>query len=120
MQRSVTVSLPERSLELLVADKDVSESDLNRRFVVAIAYFLSERDSDAPGHAYPEFRRGERVEPARQFELAIDAGLWGQFVVEAESQRVSPSQLLEHAALYLAAHRDAGEIAERIARGLRA
>jgi hypothetical protein len=118
MQQSNAVSLSKVSLELLVGDEGVSEADLNRRLVVAVAYFLSQRGSDAPGYAYPEFRRGERVESARQLELTIDAELWEQFVLEAASQRVSPDQLLEHAALYFAANRDAGGLAERIAEDL--
>ena len=118
MQQSIVMSLPETSLELLIADGGASEADLSRCLVVAVAYFLKQRGADAPGHSYPELQRGKRVEPARRLQLTIDSELWERFVEEAESQRVSPDQLLEHAALYFAAQRDSGRIAEQIARGL--
>ena len=111
---SVTVSLSPSCIDLLT--KEDREKDPGCRLAAAIAYFLAEDSSEEAGHIYPKFRREEDDRgPARVLSLAISVDLWRRFTTEAERQRVSPDQLLEHAALFFAAQEDAGRVAERFA-----
>jgi ADP-ribose pyrophosphatase YjhB (NUDIX family) len=111
MANAVTVSLSTSSIDLLMAAGDPDE-DPGGRLVAAVVYFLAEGGSDVAGGAYPEFRREQDGMQARDFELAIPADLWRRFTAEAERQRVSPDRMLEHAALFFAAHADAGRLGE--------
>jgi hypothetical protein len=113
-----TISLTPSCIDSLMSGEDEPEPDLNHCLVAAVAYFLDQEGTDAAGYAYPKFRRDGGEGPTQELELTIDEGLWSRFAAEAERQQVTPAQLLEHAALYFAAQRDAGGLAQRIARGL--
>lgn len=111
MASAVTVSLSSSSINLLMAAGD-PEEDPGGRLVAAVVYFLAEGSADGAGSSYPEFRRELDGMQTRDFELAIPADLWRRFTAEAERQRVSPDRMLEHAALFFAAHADAGRLGE--------
>jgi hypothetical protein len=82
--------------------------------VRVIRFYLKEKGGGATGWAYPDLLRQGRPEEEVEVELEIDESLWGQMEREAESQHVTVTQLLEHAALYYAAELDAGRLTERI------
>ena len=77
---------------------------------LAIRYYLTEKDTYAPGWAYPRFRRelieGEGV----RVQITIDDAPWEALQREADRQGVSAERLAEHAALYFAAHLETGRI----------
>ncbi len=116
MHLQVIVSISAGSLQLLGATE--GSDDLARRRATAVAYFMAERDPARPGWAYPDFRRQYGDGPRTRCEVAIDGDLWARFRSEAERQRVTSDELLEHALLYLAAGEDSGALAERLGRGL--
>src|SRR3954451_4685687 len=79
-----------------------------------IRFYLMERGSGGPGWSYPDLLRQGRPEEEMEIELEIEDSLWREVRAEAARQRVSITQLLEHAALYYAAELDAGRLTERI------
>ena len=79
-----------------------------------IRFYLKERGSGDIGWSYPDLLREGRPEEEVEIELDIEDSLWREVRLEAARQRVSVTQLLEHAALYYAAELDAGRLTERI------
>lgn len=79
-----------------------------------IRFYLKERGSGGPGWSYPDLLRQGHPEEEVEVELDIEDALWREVRLEAARQRVSVTQLLEHAALYYAAELDAGRLTERI------
>jgi hypothetical protein len=90
---------------------------LPRSLMLAILYYLAERDSRRPAWSYPDLRR-EDPEPVGdgpiELEVSLDDAAWKAFGEEAERQGVSVDSLAEHAALYLAADMDSGRLSRRI------
>lgn len=82
--------------------------------VRVIRFYLREKEGGDVGWAYPDLLREGRPDEEVEVELEIDESLWGRMEREAERQRVTVTQLLEHAALYYAAELDAGRLTERI------
>jgi hypothetical protein len=79
-----------------------------------IRFYLKEKGSGGTGWSYPDLLRQGSPEEEIEVELEIEDALWREMRAEASRQRVSVTQLLEHAALYYAAELDAGRLTERI------
>lgn len=79
-----------------------------------IRFYLKEKGSGGTGWSYPDLLRAGSPEEEVEVELEIEDALWREMRAEASRQRVSVTQLLEHAALYYAAELDAGRLTERI------
>jgi hypothetical protein len=79
-----------------------------------IRFYLKEKGSGGTGWSYPDLLRQGHPEEEVEVELEIEDALWREMRAEASRQRVSVTQLLEHAALYYAAELDAGRLTERI------
>jgi hypothetical protein len=82
-----------------------------------IRFYLKEKAGAGTGWTYPDLLREGHPAEQIEVELEIDDLLWRRVRDEAASQRVSVTQLLEHAALYYAAELDAGRLTERILDG---
>jgi hypothetical protein len=80
----------------------------------AVKYYLSDLDSGRPALKVPRFARAASS-PELDVEVNIDDSAWDQAEAEASRQRVPIERLLEHAAMYLIADLDSGEVAARIA-----
>lgn len=79
-----------------------------------IRFYLKEKGSGGASWSYPDLLREGSPEEEIEVELDIEDSLWREMRAEAARQRVSVTQLLEHAALYYAAELDAGRLTERI------
>lgn len=79
-----------------------------------IRFYLKEKGTGGTGWSYPDLLREGRPEEEVEVELEIEDALWREMRAEASRQRVSITQLLDHAALYYAAELDAGRLTERI------
>jgi hypothetical protein len=79
-----------------------------------IRFYLNEKGSGGASWSYPDLLREGSPEEEVEVELEIEDSLWREMRAEAARQRVSVTQLLEHAALYYAAELDAGRLTERI------
>jgi hypothetical protein len=79
-----------------------------------IRFYLKEKGGGGTGWSYPDLLREGSPEEEIEVELEIEDALWREMRAEASRQRVSVTQLLEHAALYYAAELDAGRLTERI------
>jgi hypothetical protein len=79
-----------------------------------IRFYLREKGSGGTAWAYPDLLREGRPAEEVEVELDIEDSLWREVRAEATRQKVSVTQLLEHAALYYAAELDAGRLTERI------
>ncbi len=80
----------------------------------AVDYYLGDRDSGRPALKVPRFDRTSTVAPL-ELVVELDDRTWEEAEAEAARQRVSVERLLEHAALYLVADLDSGNVAVRIA-----
>jgi len=96
------------------AGGEVGEGGLERRLALAIHYYLVERGTDRAEWRYSVFGRDRRRKGRKEVRFVVEEEVWRQFADEAQRQGVSTDELLQHAALYFAADRDAGRIAERI------
>lgn len=92
------------------SDTEPSSDDVLR----VIRFYLKEKGRGGAGWSYPDLLREGRLEDEVEIELEIEDSLWREVRAEAARQRVSVTQLLEHAALYYAAELDAGRLTERI------
>ena len=92
MPRIVNVILGEISLRALRGESNSESSSIGPALALAIRYYLTEKDTYAPGWAYPRFRRelieGEGV----QVQITIDDAPW-----EALRARGRPSGRLSRA-----------------------
>jgi hypothetical protein len=79
-----------------------------------IHFYLKEKGGGGASWSYPDLLRTGSPEEEVEVELDIEDSLWREVRLEAARQRVSVTQLLEHAALYYAAELDAGRLTERI------
>jgi hypothetical protein len=114
MRRSLKLALDEfgrATLEGEAARYSVSPGELVGN---AVEYFLADRDSGRPALRVPRFARSAN---APELDVEIDVGdrTWEEAEAEAVRQRVPLERLLEHAAMYLVADLDSGEVAARIA-----
>jgi len=118
LQRPITATLGDFSLESLRGTRDGDGASLDRQLMLAIRYYLADRDAGRAGWAYPGFVRDGHDGAETKVRASIDDAVWAEFSLLAEQQDVSTDQLLQHAVLYFAADRDAGRVTERIAEGL--
>ena len=93
-----------------VDDTQPSSNDILK----VIRFYLKEKGTGGAGWSYPNLLRQGRPEEEIEVELEIEESLWREMRAEASRQRVTITQLLEHAALYYAAELDAGRLTERI------
>jgi hypothetical protein len=77
-----------------------------------VRFYLGPGRGDA-GWAYPKFLELED-DAAATLDIQLEPAAWQELSAEAERQGVAPSALLQHAALYFAAARDAGRLTTRI------
>ena len=80
----------------------------------AVGYYLADRDSGRPALRVPRFGRSATAAPL-DLDVELDDRAWDEAEAEAARQRVPLERLLEHAALYLIADLDSGDVAARIA-----
>jgi hypothetical protein len=114
MRRSLKLALDEfgrATLEGEAARYRVSAGELVGH---AVQYYLSDRDSGRPALKVPRFARGASA-PDLEVTVDLDESTWDQAGSESARQRVPLERLLEHAAMYLIADLDSGEVAARIA-----
>jgi hypothetical protein len=106
------VTLDRFAAKALSAAGDPQPARLERTLAQAIRYYLIDADLKPPGWAYPGFLPGDAGADAASpgFEVPLERSIWGQLRREAERQGVEPDSLLQHAALYFAAARDAGRL----------
>jgi hypothetical protein len=113
-QRTIAVTVGEFALSSLAGGSGESPG-LSPSLVQVIRYYLADRGSDRAGWRYPGFlREDNQVSPVREVRFTVETAIWKEFTEEAERQAVSVDQLLQHAALYFMADRDAGRLAQRI------
>ncbi len=77
----------------------------------AIGYYLG-AGRESAGWAFPKFLVPDS-EPAGTVTASLERTAWDQIVAEAERQGVEPDALLQHAAIFFAAARDAGRLSDR-------
>jgi hypothetical protein len=114
MRRSLKFALDDFGRATLEAEAmrySVSPGELMGQ---AVEYYLGDRDSGRPALRVPRFGRGQD-ESTLELEVDLDDATWEQAELEAARQSVSLERLLEHAALYLVADLDSGNVAARIA-----
>ena len=114
MQRTITVALGDFGLESLGGAYRRDTATLGRSLTQAIRYYLGDKDSGRAGWLYPSFGRDGNDGQVVELRISIDAVIWDDFSTEADRQGVSTGQLVQHAALYFAADRDSGRLAQRI------
>ncbi len=114
MPRIVNVVLGEISLRALRGEGNPESTSLGPALELAIRYYLTEKDSYAPGWAYPRFRRDLVEGEGVKVQITIDDAPWEALEREADRQGVSAARLAEHAALYFAAHLETGRISRSL------
>jgi hypothetical protein len=114
MQRTITVALGDFGLDSLGGAYRRDTATLGRSLAQAIRYYLADKDARRAGWQYPSFGRDGRDGEEVEVRISIDAATWDDFSKEADRQEVSTGQLVQHAALYFAADRDSGRLAQRI------
>jgi hypothetical protein len=112
MARSVNLRLSEFTLYALVGERRSGIDEVGSSAIYALHYYLDGRNADAPNRRCPEFLPDVEGHGGVGLELTVDDDLWNSLEREAELQGVSPAQLVEHAALYFAARRDAGDVTQ--------
>jgi hypothetical protein len=80
----------------------------------AVDYYLADRDSGRPALKVPRFGRTATAAPL-ELDVELDDRTWDEAQAEAARQHVPVERLLEHAAMYLVADLDSGNVAARIA-----
>jgi hypothetical protein len=114
VERTVAVAIDDFVLGLLEDASAAGGTTPGVLLMRAIRYYLAERDSRRPGWPCSRLdEEGETVETT-SIELEVDGKAWEAFSLEAERQRVSTDQLLQHGALYYLADRDSGRLTETI------
>ncbi len=111
---TVEVRLGGLAAEALSASGRPAPERLERTLAQAIRYYLIEGEKQPPGWAFPTFLSAGTPESSLQFEIPVERAGWERLGKEAERQGVSPQALLQHAALYFAAARDAGRLTDQL------
>lgn len=120
MKHSVTIRLGAFASEAVAAGHANGVSHRNGRraspddLLRAIRLYLKDKDRHGPGWAYPGFLQERETDPEVELRFDVEDSLWRALELEAESQHVSVTRLLEHVALYYAAELDAGRVTARI------
>jgi len=119
----VGVKVRDIAAKALSEDTDSDGDRLALLLPRAVRFYLDERTDGRSGWRYPSFLAAEDGNgdgaAADGHEVSLDEDLWRELQVEAETQRVAPEDLLQHAAFYYGAARDEGRLTERIAEELR-
>jgi hypothetical protein len=118
VKRRVKVQLSEFAVNALEGEDGEGSEHVPARVLRAIFYYLGERDAGRVEWPYPAFMRGAKAGELVELELKVEEKLWSALEEEAASQGVSTQELLEHAALFLAADVNAGRLTERILDGI--
>jgi len=114
MRRSLKLALDDfgrATLEGEAARYSVEPAELVSH---AVGYYLADRDSGRPALKVPRFERSATAAPL-ELDVELNDRVWDEAEAEAARQRVSLERLLEHAAMYLVADLDSGDVAARIA-----
>lgn len=111
MDHQVTIALGQLALDALSAG---SVEQLRAKAGHAIRYYVSDKDANRPGWAYPRFLSGEGEQEQLELSVTLDSSLWTALREEAAEQHVSPEQLARHAVLYFVADEQAGKVPGRI------
>jgi hypothetical protein len=112
MARNVNLRLGEFTLYALAGEGRPVIDEVRSTTIHALHYYLDGRNSGAPNWRCPEFLPDVEGHGGVGLELTVDDDLWSSLEQEAELQGVSPTQLVEHAALFFAASRDAGDVTQ--------
>jgi hypothetical protein len=110
---TITIRLGELAWKALARDGK-GAGMVAERLVRAIQMYLREQGADAVSWRYPQLARD--VGPGQQVEVTteLDEELWQSLQAEAKRQGVTVEQLVNHAALYVAAEIDSGRATRRI------
>jgi hypothetical protein len=113
--RIVAVAIDDFSRASLEDASTAGQTTPDVLLVRSIRYYLAERDSGRPGWPYARLEgEKEAVGGASVVELEVDGSTWAGFSREADRQKVSTDELLQHAALYYLADRDSGRLTQKI------
>jgi hypothetical protein len=113
-RRPITVRISRLAFDALVGVEAGSTVEPSSRMKSAVRCYLGDRGTDRAAWPYPSFLRGSEAQADVQVECDVETELWRQFEEEASTQGVSVDQLAEHAAFYLAAGANAGNVTQRI------
>jgi hypothetical protein len=111
-QDVVAVRLGPMAAEALSASGRPQAERLEKTLVQAIAYYVGPA-RDTTGWAYPRFLVPDS-EPTGRMTVQLELVVWERIAAEAERQAVEPDALVQHAALFFGAARDAGHLTDRI------
>lgn len=113
MTCTITIRLGELAWKALARDGK-GAGMVAERLVRATQMYLRGQGADADGWRYPQ--QLARDGPKQQIEVTIelDEELWQSLQAEARRQGVTVEQLVNHAALYIAAEIDSGRATRRI------
>jgi hypothetical protein len=111
-REAVTVRLGPMAAEALSASGQPRAERLEKTLVQAIAYYVGPA-RDTTGWAYPKFLVPDS-EPAGRMAVRIEGVVWERIAAEAKRQEVEPDALVQHAALFFGAARDAGQLTDQI------
>ena len=116
MRRSLKLALDDFGRATLEGEAARYSVDPGELVGHAVDYYLADRDSGRPALRVPRFDRTatSTVAPL-ELDVELEDRTWEEAESEAARQRVSVERLLEHAALYLVADLDSGNVAARIA-----
>lgn len=110
----VVIQLSPIGAKALSASGQPNPDRLAKTLSQSIEYYLLKRDSKSTGWAYPKFLPPGTDSEQGGVEVPLERGLWDEMALEADRQEVAVDHLLQHAALYFAAARDAGRLTDRI------
>jgi hypothetical protein len=114
VKRAVTVHLGRLASQAIGVREKNGNGHASSSAAKAIRCYLGAKQSRTSGWSYPSFLDRRRADEDVELQLDLDDELWKSLEREAENQKISAEQMLEHAVLYFAAEGDAGRIAERI------
>ena len=117
MRRSLKLALDDfgrATLEVEAQRYSVAPGELVSH---AVEYYLADRDSGRAALRVPRFGRTPD-QATVELDVDLDEHTWEEADAESQRQHVPLERLFEHAALYLVADLDSGEVAARMAAGL--
>jgi hypothetical protein len=109
---AIAVRLGPMAAQALSASGTPRPERLERTLVQAIAYYVGPGRGTA-GWAFPKFLVTD-AEPTGAIAVQLERVAWEEIASEADRQGVEADALVQHAALFFGAARDAGQLTDRI------
>ncbi len=107
VKRAVTVHLGRLASQAIGGKEKNGNGHASSGAAEAIRCYLDAKQRRALGWSYPSFLDRRRSDEEVELRLDVDDELWKSLEEEAENQKISAEQMLEHAVLYFAAEGDA-------------